>query len=86
MKIDAPLSREMEHVRDNDQVIPVIITLERKEELESLVMKGIKPRTVYQNIAAVAADLTLSQIRDIAQMPQVKTIELDSEAKALRKP
>jgi hypothetical protein len=86
MKIDAPLSREMAATRGSDQGIPVIITLEHGEDVESLMIKGIKPRIVYQNIPAVAATLTRGQIKDIAEMPQVKSIEFDSEAKALSKP
>jgi hypothetical protein len=85
MKIDAPLSKQLEITRE-EQGIPVIITLERAEDLQTLTLKGIKPHIVYQNISAVAATLTPSQIKDIAKMPQVKAIELDSEASALGKP
>jgi len=86
MKVDAPLSKEMETTRSSEQGIPVIVTFESSDDVQSLMAKGVKPRMVYQNIPAMAATLNTTQIRDIALMPQVKSIELDSEAKALSKP
>jgi len=86
MKIDELLSKEIESARLDGHAVPVIITMRSAEDVTSLVARGIKPSVAYQNIPAVAAVLTPAQIEEIAAMPQVERIELDSEANALRKP
>ena len=86
MKIDAPLSKELEVSHSAEQAISVIVVFERSEDLGSLAAMGVKPLNVYESISAISAALTPTQIKDIAAMPQVKSIQLDSEAKALTKP
>jgi hypothetical protein len=85
MKIDEALSRKMEGSRGGEP-LGVIINLEHRDDLAPLMSKGIKPDLVYQNIPAFSAVLTPDQIRDISSMPQVKSIELDTKANALKRP
>jgi hypothetical protein len=86
MKVDAPLAARLTSAGDTEE-IQVIITLERREDLDAVVKKtGIKPQMAYANIPSVAATLSAAKVREVATLPQVKHVELDSEAKALRKP
>jgi len=86
MKIDESLSKELEASGDANQLMPVIVTLERREDIASLAAKGVRPRIIYENITAVAAELTRKQVLELAAMPEVKSLELDTEARALANP
>ncbi|WP_162950470.1 protease inhibitor I9 family protein [Rhizobium jaguaris] len=86
MKVDESLSREVESARLTGRAVPVIITMRNAEDVKFVLESGIKASVTFQHIPAVAASLTSDQIEQLAAMPQVELIELDTEANALRKP
>lgn len=83
MNIDANLAEQMAASRGASREFPVIVTLQRAEDLPDLLAHGIRPSLTYQSIPALSASLTTEQIEAIAKMPQVKLIELDRPAWAL---
>jgi hypothetical protein len=83
MKIDAPLASRLAKSRDSDE-INVIITLENHEAYDAVVRKtGIKTVIPYESIPSVAATVSAAKVRELAALPQVTQVELDSEAQAL---
>ena len=83
MNIDTNLAEQLAASGGTSREFPVIITLQRSEDLPLVLGQGIRPSLTYQSIPAFAASLTGEQIEAIAKMPQVKLIELDREAWAL---
>ena len=83
MNIDTNLAEQLAASGGTSREFPVIITLQRSEDLPLVLGQGIRPSLTYQSIPAFAAGLTGEQIEAIAKMPQVKLIELDREAWAL---
>lgn len=86
MKLNESLSREVESARRTGHAVPVIITMRSVEDVKVVLATGVKASLTYQHIPAVAAALTSDEIDQLAAMPQVELIELDTEASALRKP
>ena len=86
MKVDKALSSELESARLTGRPVPVIVTIRNAEDVSSVLASGIKANITYQNMPGFSAELTADQIEHITAMPQVKLIELDTEANALRKP
>jgi hypothetical protein len=83
MNIDTHLAEEITKSRGSARQFPVIITLQRADDLKVLLERGIRSTSVIPSIAAVAATLTSEEIESLAKLPQVKLIELDHEAHAL---
>ena len=85
MKIDAPLASKLASAKDSDQ-ISVIITLQSREDLDAVVNEtGIKAAMSYENIPSVAATVSAAKVKELAALPQVTHVELDSEAQAMPK-
>jgi hypothetical protein len=86
MKIDAPLAGRLAKATEAES-ISVIITLERPGDLDAVVKKsGIRIDNAFENIPAVSASVPPAKVRELAALPQVTRIELDSEAHASPKP
>jgi hypothetical protein len=85
MKIDASLAEQIATNRESDRNFPVIITLQRADDLAVLQERGVQPTLVYQSIPALAANLSADQIQAVGNLPQVELIELDQQAWALER-
>jgi hypothetical protein len=83
MSIDKNLAEQMAAARGSERRFPLIVTMERSEDLELVKQHGIQPTLVYESIPAFAAQLTGEQIETLTRLPQVKRIELDQKAWAL---
>ena len=84
-RIDAELLQEVERFERTEpkREIPVIITLNdwtRRAELEE---KGLRVAHAFENISAVSGALKPAEVRNVAQLEQVETIEFDGEVTAL---
>jgi hypothetical protein len=84
-KMDATLTERLSKVRAQEN-LEVIVTLARQEDMDAVLRKtGARPRLKYESIPAFAAALSPAKIREIAMLPEVQHVELDSEARAIDK-
>lgn len=85
-KINAELMAECESAgrADPQKEIPVIITVNdwsRRGELERL---GLRVNHSFENISALAGTLTCDEVKTIALLDHVDSIEFDGEVRAIR--
>lgn len=86
MKIDAPLASTLANAKGSDE-INVIITLQSRGDLDAVVRKtGIKTGEAYENIPSVPATVSAAKVKELADLPEVTKVELDSAAHALPRP
>lgn len=83
MKIDEQLSKQLRETSAPGRELAVIIELEPGADVAMLRSAGVKVNRVYENISAVAATITADLVPRVAALPQVKRIELDTEARVL---
>jgi len=66
-----------------EREVPVIVTTTSNVDRALLEQKGLKITHTFENISAVSGTLTASEVKDLARLDQVETIEYDGEVRAL---
>jgi hypothetical protein len=84
-KIDAELLEELERfeVTEPKRDIPVIVTLNDWAKRKELEEKGLRVEHSFENISAVSGTLKPADVKDVAKLEQVVSIEFDGEVTAI---
>ena len=84
-KIDAELLQEVERFERTEpkREIPVIVTLHDWAKRAELEEKGLRVAHAFENISAESGTLKPAEVREIAKLEQVKSIEFDGEVRAI---
>jgi hypothetical protein len=83
MSIEPSLAQKIDGAGQADR-FSVIVTLRSADDLPAVLGRNLQPTAVFRSIAAFAATLGAAEIRTLAAAPEVKLVELDREAHALR--
>lgn len=84
-KLNNELLRHLEETeqRQPQREIPVIVTFRKGADISTLEEKGFNVQRTFESISAVSATLTPAQVREVAQLDSVVTIEYDGKVYAL---
>lgn len=84
-RIDEELQQEINRLEltEPEREIPVIVNLNDWNKHAELKEKGLKVSHEFENISAVSGTLTPTEVKDVAQLAQVESVEFDSEVRAL---
>jgi hypothetical protein len=80
-KIDDALQARLE--AGAVDTVPVIVTLTGAIDEDQLAACGLDIAHRFEEISAVAGAIAASEVRRLAALPEVKTVELDSEMRAM---
>jgi hypothetical protein len=80
-KIDEALQARLE--AGAADMVPVIVTLTGAIDEDQLTACGLDIAHRFEEIGAVSGAIAASEVRRLAALPEVKTVELDSEMRAM---
>ena len=83
-EVTSELRQVVREKRENDPQddVPVIVTLSRDADLDTLRETGLKVRLSYENVAAVSGTIPAAKLEALVEASGVKRIEYDGEMHA----
>lgn len=83
-EVTSELRRIVQERRKNEpqEDVPVIVTLSRDADMDTLRETGLKVRLSYENVAAVSGTIPAAKLDALVEASGVKRIEYDGEMHA----